>query len=590
MTTSVGSKQPVFSGAFLACILVMFSDILGTMFVEPVSVPYGQSLGASLEIIGAFNTVRFGCNFLSMLWMPVCADKFGKRLLLLISILGSASGYLLQGLAGIIGSPGPTQIGLMFAGRGLAGFFSGTKPVLENAVTLISMPDHELVRTRLTILSSAEMSFGVALAPVAGALAQLTLNLPWLVSSGTAVLIFIITLCIFREPQQVKQADDEPGDAKAVAVGNPMADKYLLTLTFSMLCFGTCVAGDVLVLPMLLALSPFGFVDADVLQTRKNVANATGIAGIPMGVAQLLFSTWIYLALSRRIGEVKTLSLAGVAMVASYILHGFTTSFWQVVLCQTLMGCALGLLLPCLVPVIARWAMHKYPSKGAQASAVPFMGFIFGMMIGPLLMSQLIGDGSRARLVITYSACAGCSAVGTMFAAMATLLILRAVGAHKKDDCLSPEMLKMALESGAVPPEQWIDQMCNSLRGYLTKGSGPNYRGVSAWHGWDQKYWARRLDRAFPQLPDLPAEKEMDFESDELSNYLSAVFSLWWPTMTQQEQEEARNLVGQAVPRCRLPGEDSAGMVALPTVSSRLAPRPHASLTVESTPVSVMSI
>lgn len=434
------------------------------------------------------------------------------------------------------------------------------------------MPDQDMVRTRLTILSSAEMSFGVALAPVAGALAQLTLNLPWLVSAVMTALIFVITLCIFVEPKGIAEPEesDKVDSTAGTPGGNPFCDKYLLTLMVSLFCFGITVSGDVLVLPLLLSLAPFGFSGNDLDASRKAVANATGLAGIPMGIAQLLFSTLIFLWVTKRIGDIKTLMLGGLCIVVSYIVHGMTDSLWQVVLLQSLMGCGLGLLLPSFPPIIARWAMFKYPSQGAQASAVPFMGFIGGMMVGPLIMSAIIADGSRTRVALTYIVCAGCAALGTMIMSSTAGLILRATGAHKKEDGLSPVQLKMAKESGAIPGDQWVDQMCDKLREYLTKGSA-DYRGITTWHGWDQKFWARVMDKSFPKMPDLPPEKEMDNQSEELCNYISALLHVWWPVMNPEEREEAVELIKKEMPRCRYPGADDVVGFG-PTVASRLAP------------------
>lgn len=407
---------------------------------------------------------------------------------------------------------------------------------------------------------------GVALAPAAGALAQLSLGLPWLVSAAATALIFVITFCSFEEPHLPAGAHNGPAPTERRQMpGSPFTDKYLLTLTLSLFSFGVCVSGDVLALPTLLSLGPFGFTSADLERQRKSVATATSVVGIPMGVMQLLFSTLVFLALSRRIGDVQTLVLGGAMMVSSYIIHGCTFALWQVALVQALMGCGLGLLLPCFTPVIARWAMHRFPGQGAQASAVPFMGWLGGMMAGPPIMSRLIGTGERARVSATYLACAGCSVVGTAAMAIAAYLILKATTASKS--CLTPEMLREARATNALPSEQWIDEMCGRLRNYLTKGN-PEYRGVTAWHGWDQRYWARIMDHAFPQLPHLTSEKEMDLESPELSTYMSAVLRVWWPVMTEEERAEARAFAGQ-LPSCVLPEALLAGMRLAPVAVLR---------------------
>ena len=38
---------------------MVVSDILGFQFVQPVLLPYAMSLGGTIEIVAAFNTVRF---------------------------------------------------------------------------------------------------------------------------------------------------------------------------------------------------------------------------------------------------------------------------------------------------------------------------------------------------------------------------------------------------------------------------------------------------------------------------------------------------------------------------------------------------
>lgn len=535
--------EPVFSSAFLACVMVMFADMLGTLFVEPVSVPYGMSLGASLSTIAAFNTVRFGCNFISMMWMPACADRFGSKLLLLISIGGSATGYLVQGLAGIIGSPGSTQIGLMFAGRAISGFFSGTKPVLQNSVTLVSLPDEDMVRTRLTILTAAEMTLGTALAPTAGALAQLGLNLPWLASAVLSAMIFILTVCVFHEPPSIPIRESTK-DVE-VAEGNPWKDRTLLTMACALFLVGTCVSGDMMALPVLLSLNPFGFLGL------KAVANATGLVGIPRGISQLLFSTFFFLAIVKRIGDVKTCTIGGLIMALSYVGHAFAFATWQVALLQAVLGCGLGLLLASFPPILARYAVFKYPKGGSQASSVAFIGFIAGMMVGPLIMSALLGDGKRGGVMITYLVCAGIFAFGTLLISTVLGLILVELGASKKNDGLSPEQMGVAMQSEAIPVEQWIEQMCDNMRQYLTKGS-LKYRGVQSWSGFDQKYFARVLDRSFPQLP---AIKDDHLKDEEVSTYIAACMPLWWPILTSEEQEDWRQRIGERFPGIKLPGD-----------------------------------
>lgn len=536
------NKGPILTGQFLACILVMFADILGQHFVQPVLVPYGLSLGASLTVVGLFSTARFGAGVISMVWMPICADKFGKKPLLLISIVGSAAGYFVQGLAGMIGSPGDTQIAIMFAGRGIAGFFGGTQPVLTATVTAISLSQgSEMVRTRLTLLQASQNSFGVAIAPIAGALAMFGLHIPWLVAAIMTVLIFFLTIGIFTEPRTEKPLEDDTSSKEAAKKsGNPFCDKYLLMGMIAMFLTLTCVSGIMLGLPTLLALPEFGLQGDTEEQTSKNVANANGLTGLPFGMMNLLSSTILFLKLSRLIGEAKTVVLGVTLGATGLVLIGFTQAVYQVALCCGLKGIGVGLIMPAMQPAIAKWAVAKYPDKTAQANGLPMIGMVFGLMLGPLVMSSLLGDGTLESVRLTFWVCAGCLFSGQMVVVCILLGMARELGANKKqDDPAAKEMMKMAIETGAIPEQEFINEITDSVKQYMTSDSA-KFRGYHVWHGIQQKYIRRMVDQTFASVPVLPRESwaNADFHAPEFVEYITAAITHFWPVMEMQEKQQ----------------------------------------------------
>ena len=70
---------------------------MGVFFTAPVMVPYGQQIGATTAEIASFSTVRFAFAFLSLVWMPKLADTKGVKLCLIISCIGTAASYAIQG-------------------------------------------------------------------------------------------------------------------------------------------------------------------------------------------------------------------------------------------------------------------------------------------------------------------------------------------------------------------------------------------------------------------------------------------------------------------------------------------------------------
>merc|ERR1712110_1216212 len=110
----------------------------------PVLVPYGRWMGADLETIALFSTVRGLMSMVSNMWMPRLRDRKGRKLVILISIIGSGVAYGAQGFAGFCPSAG-AAIGVFMLGRALSGFFGGTMPVVRAYVAEMSMPDMALL-------------------------------------------------------------------------------------------------------------------------------------------------------------------------------------------------------------------------------------------------------------------------------------------------------------------------------------------------------------------------------------------------------------------------------------------------------------
>ena len=83
--------------SFVGCLLVSLTDTMGLFFTAPVMVPYGQQLNATSSEIGGFATVFYIFGMFSLFWMPLLADAKGARIVMIVSVLGTALSYALQG-------------------------------------------------------------------------------------------------------------------------------------------------------------------------------------------------------------------------------------------------------------------------------------------------------------------------------------------------------------------------------------------------------------------------------------------------------------------------------------------------------------
>ena len=136
--------RSVDAAAFVTVLVVVFVDTMGLHFSAPAFVPLMTSLGASADETGYLLSVRNVAALVCGFWMPYFADTKGRRPAIILSCLGSAAGYLLQGLVyepaydDGTGAVCSNCINLMRIGKAVEGLFSMTLPVALAYVTDIT--------------------------------------------------------------------------------------------------------------------------------------------------------------------------------------------------------------------------------------------------------------------------------------------------------------------------------------------------------------------------------------------------------------------------------------------------------------------
>jgi len=504
--------------AFYACCAINFTDLCGVSFVGPVLVPYGLSLGAEQNEIAMFQTIRFAGAFVSNFWMPFVADKAGYKVLLLFSTVGTGCSYLMQGLAQELATDGSKNgVYLFLAGRLIGGLFGGTQPVLRAFTTQISMPDTQLLKTRLTILLASNQAAGMFLAPIAGSVSRWGLHLPWLISAVCAGACLLFVSVFFVNPAKLQEKKqkmlDEAAGGHAPAVhqmpayqgGSPYADPRLLLASCGMTSIIMGISALILLMPFLLQFEEFGLVVKDLngkvdqTETLKNVANAAGVLSVPNGILQLLMGTVFFLLISKRIGDMPTMRIGSVLVVGALACYGVAAkTFWNLLVIHGVSGIGLGLVMPALGPKMAQYCKLAHSKNIAKATAMQSIGMSLGFMIGPPIMMNIAGDGKdRDRINLAFLVASGIAAVGVLLNNTAVFLMGRhsAVTATQR----KPAEIEAAWRSNAMDEGQFIDEMGTLLKAMLTKGS-PQYRNWDGFHGNIQRSLRRALSDLFPIL------------------------------------------------------------------------------------------
>mmetsp|Transcript_110228 Transcript_110228/g.212398 ORF Transcript_110228/g.212398 Transcript_110228/m.212398 type:complete len:601 (+) Transcript_110228:73-1875(+) len=515
--------------AYLTAIMVIFVDWMGLHFTMPVTVPYGRWMGADLEVIALFGTVRGLLCLLSLMWMPRLSDRRGRKTVILISLIGSAIAYCIQGLAGEMTGSGVT---VFMIGRGLSGFFGGTIPVVRAYITELSVPNTQLLKQRLTMLMVSNQAAGIALAPIAGAIATFGLSLPYYVCSGVAVCILFWAIAFFKEARQLKCAADGPSECQGVSgseskkiqeitgeqcqkVGqdegdhapqtkSPWLDKVPLVMLCGIFSVFLLVSGIALLIPVMLEQTSFGLKGATSAETEGNIAKAFGLVSIPMGVCNILVSVFLFVPVTKRFGDLRVIVTAGVVASVNISAYGFLPiRLWHVCILQAVSGCCFGFITPAVAPLMARYAAVHYPTRMAEAQGIPPVGMNLAMACGQNLMAAVHKHIGMKAAWITGGICI-CSFM--TFFVIAVVLVEKRL---PKPEKLSLKQQKAFLELGGMDVDKFIDSMCEEVRRTLSE------RKMHLWNAPIQNVVQKGLVAAVPQMRNWEDETQgMEYLED----------------------------------------------------------------------------
>lgn len=524
--------------AFTTALLVNFVDTLGLQFLAPVSVPYGRWLGASLSVIAAFNTVRGISQIISNLWMPRLSDSRGRKIVIMLSLSGSCAAYLVQALACRISG---FEIGSVFIGKFLAGFFGGTMPVVRAYVTELSMHDDQLLKRRLTYMLVSNQAAGIVLAPIAGSLATLGLDLPYYVCCVVAAFALTWACFYFVEVSQLRKADagsesrasslsvnaatvvqngSRPSQAGSVrqrtvvshigssrsvlnsfvqrdheateeeedeyddedddessdeehserevlkARPNPWCDKVVLLQLLATFCIYAGFAGFVLLLPVMLQNPSFGLQGSTQEETEGKVAKAVGLLIVPQGLMNMIMSILVYLPLSTRCGEANLTMTCGILLAFFFWMMGSCTMLWHIGIVSALQGSCMGLVLPTISPLMARYASQHYADQMAHTISIPVLGMSLAMAFGQNILAFI------ANHFGLQSAWLGAAVLLLTFTLSSFAAIRLVATRSPKTAPISPYQQKMLLATGGVDIDNFVNIAADRLRSVLSQNQG----------------------------------------------------------------------------------------------------------------------
>jgi MFS transporter, DHA1 family, tetracycline resistance protein len=177
----------------LASILsIVFIDLIGFGMIIPILPLYAQRFQATEWQIGILLASYSFMQFLASPFLGWLSDRYGRKPVLLCSLVGSAAGYLLMANA--------ASMGMLFAARILAGIAGASVGTASAYIADITPPQD---RSKRIGLIGAAFGIGFVLGPaIGGILSHFSVIAPFWFAAILSVLNAILMWIVLPEPER----------------------------------------------------------------------------------------------------------------------------------------------------------------------------------------------------------------------------------------------------------------------------------------------------------------------------------------------------------------------------------------------------
>ncbi len=343
---------------------IVFIDLIGFGMIIPILPLYAARFQASEWQIGILLACYSFMQFLSSPVLGWLSDRFGRRPVLLCSLLGSMIGYILMANA--------RSLALLFAARIISGIAGASVGTASAYIADITPPEN---RSRRIGLIGAAFGIGFVLGPaIGGILSHFSVIAPFWFAAGLSFLNALAVIAFLPEPVRHAERTGRAGIAEVLR----QAGSWRLA---------------VLILTYFVAIAGFAIVTMIYPQVseRRFGLNQSQISYlfVLMGLIGAAIQGGGIGRLSRRFGDLH-LACAGLAIMAvSMCLMPLASSLWMFVIFT--IGLAVG-------NSLSQPTLNAIASKGASAAlqgrvlgslqSAGSLGRVFGPVIGGVLLTS----------------------------------------------------------------------------------------------------------------------------------------------------------------------------------------------------------
>lgn len=384
-------------------LLIVFIDLLGFGLIIPLFPFYGERLGASPMLITWAIAVYSLAQLVSTPFWGRLSDAYGRRPILMISMLGAVIGYVLLATA--------DTLWMLFFARALGGLMAGNLSAAFAYVTDISDAQN---RARSLGLIGAAFGLGFTVGPALGGL--LAGNDPdsWRVMLP-AIVAAVLSLVAFLGAWWFLEESLPAAQRKPFGRGSPGIFRPFRGMV-TRIDLGSLVTAALLMsaaTAMMQAIFPIW-----ASQEFDYGPQTIGMAFFVLGILAVICQAALIGPLDRHFGS-RRIALFGVLICSvGLLVLGVATEHMTVLVALLLIGAGFGLFTPSVTTLVSLRAgegergtvMGAYQAAGSIGRIVgPAMSGVLFMQLGsgaPFVLGALLGlpalwliiQGTRANL------------------------------------------------------------------------------------------------------------------------------------------------------------------------------------------------
>lgn len=292
---------------------IMLMDIVGLTVLMPIT-PYiiGQFSHDAL-MVSMVTVLYAGAQFFAAPLLGKLGDRYGRRPVLLISVFGSAIGYIIFGIGG--------ALWILFLSRLIDGFTGGNLSTASAYIADISKPED---RAKNFTLIGMAYGLGFILGPAFGGLfSQISLQSPVFAAAGLSLLSVLLGYFILPESLPRERRETAPihlNDLNPFASIGAMARKPGLGFFLVVLCLFEFAFNGINSISALFVAQKFG-------AQPWQISLMLVLVGISVAVVQAVLIP----RLVPRYGE-KVMAVIGlIGQAVGAVLTFLVPSFWLVI-------------------------------------------------------------------------------------------------------------------------------------------------------------------------------------------------------------------------------------------------------------------